>query len=145
MNKRINDLSLEINEIERKSKKGFKKEVKKLDKVRETHPLKMDKSISIQNGCLHGSSSFIIPVQNWVKGTTFEKNTENKTETHNVHSAVNLRNINAKLKDEEMDFIMKNRYRLAQDTIPTHHPNYELRPVYIEPVKKSKKKIWDIE
>ena len=143
MNKRIKQLSEEISSLEKMSKSSLKREKKLLKEVRKTHPLRMEKDISVQNGCLHGGSTFIVPVQNWKKGTIFEHKDNQQKDSHNVHSAKILRNVNAYLKEEEMDYIMEHRKRLAENMIPIHHPQYELVPTTIDPIQKSHKKIWE--
>ena len=143
MNKRIKQLSQEISSLEKMSKSSLKRERRLLKEVRKTHPLRMEKDISVQTGCLHGGSTFIVPVQNWKKGTIFEHQDKKSKETHNVHSAKILRNVNAYLKEEEMDYIMEHRKALAENMIPIHHPQYELVPTTIDPIQKSHKKIWE--
>ena len=143
MNHRIKQLSEEISGLEAMSKASLKRERKMLKEVRKTHPAQPEKDIYIQTGCLHGGSTFIVPVQNWKKGTVFEKKDLRSKPTHNSHSAKTIRNINAYLKDEEMDYIMEHRKALAQNMIPIHHPQYELVPTTIEPIKKSHQKIWE--
>ena len=142
MNKRIKQLSSEISALESASKTNLKRETKILNDVRKTHPRKMESDIYVQNGCLHSGSTFIVPVQNWKKGTVFEKKNPNQKESHNVHSAKTLRNYNAYLKEDEMDYIMEHRKHLAENMIPIHHPQYELVPTTIDPIQKSHKKIW---
>ena len=143
MNKRLSQLSEEIQGLEKISKQNLKKERKLLKEVRKTHPLRMDPDIYVQNGCLHEGSTFIVPVQNWKKGTVFEKKDKVEKKTHNVHSAKIIRNVDAYLKEDEMDYIMEHRKKLAENMIPIHHPQYELVPTTIEPIQKSHKKIWE--
>ena len=142
MNKRIKDLSLEINSIEAKAKNGLKNDKKALKNVRKEHPYKLDPQVSLQNGSLHGGSTFIVPVQNWQKGTVFDKKEKEQKKTHNIHSAKIMRNIPSKLTADEMDYIMERRHKLAENMLPIHHPEYELKPTTIEPIEKTHRKIW---
>ncbi|EAX97758.1 hypothetical protein TVAG_080180 [Trichomonas vaginalis G3] len=145
LNKRADQLLSEIDKIYKQTKVNGRKQNKKLQEVRKEHPEKLDPNVKITRGCLHSGTAFKVPVQNWKKDTIFDnhnKVVQNIGQQHNKHSAAIYRNIPANLSKDEVDFIMEYRFKLAQNMIPIHHPNYELKPTMIEHQNLSHKPIW---
>lgn len=145
LNKRADQLLGQIDKIYKQTKTNRRKQGKRLQEIRKTHPVKLDPNVKITTGCLHSGTTFKVPIQNWKSGTIFDdhdKHNVNVGQELNSHSAVVYRSIPANLTKEEVDYIMEYRHKLAQNMIPIHHPNYELKPTMIETKRLSHKPIW---